>query len=56
MHYNVYDVYYSQFSHQNMLLRKATGSKTLRNKRFISSDKKKQVTRLFLGGGRETAE
>jgi hypothetical protein len=34
-----------------MLLRKATGSKTSRNKRFISSDKKAGNKAVFFGGG-----
>jgi len=50
MPYFVYDVYCSQFSHRNMLLRKATGIKTSRNKRFISSDKKAGNKAVFKDG------
>jgi hypothetical protein len=49
MHYNIYDVYYSQFSHWNMLLRKVTGSKTSRDMRFISCDKKAGNKAVFRG-------
>jgi hypothetical protein len=46
--HNVNDVFYSQFSHQNMFLRKAIGSKTSKKKRFIRSDKK--ATNKTVGG------
>lgn len=51
--HNVNEVFYSQFSHRNMLLRKAIGSKTSKKKRFIRSDNKAANKAV---GGKKTAK